>query len=33
MEFDFVNTGKGYVSAEKNRDVTTLGLIPVDAVY
>ncbi len=29
-----VNTGKGYVSADKNRDTDSpLGLIPVDAVY
>jgi DNA-directed RNA polymerase subunit alpha len=29
-----VNTGKGYVSAEKNRDKDSpLGLIPIDSVY
>jgi DNA-directed RNA polymerase subunit alpha len=29
-----VNTGKGYVSAEKNREKDSpLGLIPVDSVY
>lgn len=33
MEF-IVNTGKGYVSAEKNREKDSpLGLIPIDSVY